>query len=352
MEKNNMVLMYTQAVLDKDVVPDFVLRLGIRHLLSKGLDEEKQKQVQAGDNYKTDFVEMLKNSPIALSTDTANEQHYEVPDDFYQIVLGPQLKYSSGYWPADCDSLADSETEMLELTCRRAALKDGDSILELGCGWGSLTLFMGQKYPNSRITAVSNSSTQRHYIEQQATERELDNITVITADMNDLTVSRQFDRVVSVEMFEHMRNYQQLMRRIASWLKPGGTLFVHLFSHRFFSYTYDADGSGENWMAENFFTDGIMPSDDLLLHFQDDLVIDKHWNISGIHYHKTLEAWLEKHNQHKAEILTLFKGVYGPENALARWVAWKLFFMACSELFAYNDGGEWGVSHYRFIKRA
>jgi cyclopropane-fatty-acyl-phospholipid synthase len=347
-----MVLMYAQAMLDRDIIPDFVVRQVIRYLLAQGLTEEKEKAAQSGDSYKANFVEMLKASPIALSTDTANQQHYEVPDDFYQIVLGHHLKYSSGYWPDGCNDLDVSEAAMLELTCERARIEDGDSILELGCGWGSLTLYMGQKFPNSRVTAVSNSKTQRHFIEQQAANRGLENITVVTADMNDFTIDRQFDRVVSVEMFEHMRNYQQLMHRISSWLKPGGTLFVHIFSHRFFAYTYDADGSGKNWMAENFFTDGVMPSDDLLLHFQDDLVITQHWNISGMHYHKTLEAWLVKHKQRKAEILALFKQVYSAEDALARWVAWKVFFMACSELFAYNNGREWGVSHYLFTKRA
>jgi cyclopropane-fatty-acyl-phospholipid synthase len=343
--------MYVQSILDRNMVPDFALRVGIRHLLSRRLSEEQQKEIAAGDTYKTDFVEMLKANPIALSTDTANEQHYEVPDEFFKIVLGRHLKYSSGYWSSDCRDLEDAEKAMLTLTCQRAAIQNGESVLELGCGWGSLTLFMAQTFPNSPITAVSNSSTQKEYIEQQAAARGLKNISVITSDMNDFQTEQQFDRVVSVEMFEHMRNYQELLARIFGWLKPGGTLFVHIFSHRYFAYTFDVDDSGQNWMAENFFTDGLMPSDDLLLHFQDHFTVKQHWNISGLHYHKTLEAWIDNHKQRKTKILDLFGQTYSPDQALARWVAWKIFFLACSELFRYNDGREWGVSHYLFEKR-
>jgi cyclopropane-fatty-acyl-phospholipid synthase len=346
-----MILTPVQSILDRNIVPDFALRIGIRHLLSRRLSEEQQKEVATGDTYKTDFVEMLKASPIALSTRTANEQHYEVPDDYFKLVLGSHLKYSSGYWASGCHSLEDAESAMLALTCERAAIQDGESVLELGCGWGSLTLFLAQTFPNSAITAVSNSSTQKEYIEQQAAARGLTNITVITSDMNDFQVEQQFDRVASVEMFEHMRNYQKLLARISGWVKPGGTLFVHIFSHRYFAYTFDVDGSGQNWMAENFFTDGLMPSDDLLLHFQDHFAVKRHWNVSGLHYHKTLEAWIDNHKQRKTKILELFGQTYGPGQALPRWVAWKIFFLACSELFRYNDGREWGVSHYLFEKR-
>lgn len=346
-----MISRSVQSILDRNIVPDFALRVGIRHLLSRRLSEEERKESATGDTYKTDFVDMLKTSPIALSTDTANEQHYRVPDAFFKLVLGSHLKYSSGYWPSGCHSLEEAEAAMLALTCQRAAIQNGESVLELGCGWGSLTLFMGQTFPDSAITAVSNSSTQREYIEQQAAARGLANITVITDDMNDFQVEQQFDRAVSVEMFEHMRNYQELLARISGWIKPGGTLFVHIFSHRHFAYTFDVDGSGQNWMAENFFTDGLMPSDDLLLHFQDHFAVKRHWSVSGLHYHKTLEAWIDNHKQRKAEILDLFGQVYGPDQALGRWVAWKIFFLACSELFRYDGGREWGVSHYLFENR-
>ena len=240
-----MILTSVQSILDRNIGYDVALRVGIRHLLSRRLSEEQQKEIAAGDTYKTDFVEMLKASPIALSTRTANEQHYEVPDDFFKLVLGRHLKYSSGYWVSGCQSLEDAERAMLALTCERAAIQDGESVLELGCGWGSLTLFMAQTFSNSAITAVSNSSTQKNHIEQQAAARGLTNITVITSDMNDFQVEQQFDRVVSVEMFEHMRNYQELLARISGWIKPGGTLFVHIFSHRYFAYTFDVDGSGQ-----------------------------------------------------------------------------------------------------------
>jgi len=345
------MLMYAEPFLDRNLVPDFALRQGIRYLLGRRLAEEKAVETAAGENYKSDFVAMLKDSPVALSTDAANSQHYEVPDAFFQIVLGSHLKYSSGYWPHGVTTLDEAEAAMLDLTCRRAAIQNGDSVLELGCGWGSLTLFMAARFPDSRITAVSNSAGQRQYIEQQARARGLHNLTVITADMNNFDTSQKFDRVVSVEMFEHMRNYQTLLRRISGWTNAGGTLFVHIFSHRRYAYTFDTDGPGQNWMAENFFTDGLMPSEDLLLHFQDDFKIQQQWPVNGLHYHKTLEAWLAKHKQHKREILGLFAQTYGPERALARWVAWKIFFLACSELFRTRQGTEWGVSHDRFEKR-
>ncbi len=346
-----MILMFVEPILNRNLVPDFVLRTGIRYLLSRRLAEEKDKERASGGTQKARIVAMLKDSPIALSTTEANEQHYEVPDEFYRLVLGPHLKYSSGYWPDNADSLAQSETAMLDLTCQRAAIEDGDSVLELGCGWGSLTLFMAERFPHSQITAVSNSNTQRQHIELQAAERGLNNITIITADMNDFDISQRFDRVVSVEMFEHMRNYQQLMRRIAGWLNPGGTLFVHIFSHRNYAYTFESAGSS-NWMAENFFTDGLMPSDDLLLHFQDDLQIDQQWSVNGLHYHRTCEGWIANMYSHREDILQLFAAQYGPNKALSRWVAWKIFFMACSELFRYDQGREWGVSHYLFKKQS
>jgi cyclopropane-fatty-acyl-phospholipid synthase len=342
-----MILMFVEPILDRNLVPDFALRSGIRFLLGRRLAEEQAKERAANGAAKAQLVATLKDSPIALSTDEANAQHYEVPDEFYRLVLGPHLKYSSGYWPESVTTLAESEAAMLDLTCRRAAIEDGDSVLELGCGWGSLTLFMAERYPHSQITAVSNSATQRQYIEQQAAARGLTNVTIITADMNDFDIAQKFDRVVSVEMFEHMRNYQELMRRIAGWLKPGGTLFVHIFTHRHYAYAFESAGSS-NWMAQNFFTDGLMPSADLLLEFQDDLSLEEQWAVNGQHYHRTCEGWIDNMYSQRDEILQLFAAEYGADKALSRWVAWKIFFMACSELFAYNQGEEWGVSHYRF----
>jgi len=240
---------------------------------------------------------------------------------------------------------------MLQLTCERAELQDGQRILELGCGWGSLTLWMARQYPRSRILSVSNSRTQRDFILGRAAELGLRNVEVRTADMNDFQPGDQFDRVVSVEMFEHMKNYQLLLRRIAGWLNPGGKLFVHIFSHRHLSYHFVDSGAGGDWMARHFFTGGTMPSDDLLPQFQDDLLLDQHWRVNGLHYSRTLEAWLEKQDAAEKDLMPLFETTYGGRAAARLWIRrWRIFYLACSELFRYRGGGEWMVSHYLFRK--
>jgi cyclopropane-fatty-acyl-phospholipid synthase len=259
------------------------------------------------------------------------------------------MKYSSGYWMRHDVSFDQSEEDMLKITTERAELEDGQSILELGCGWGSLTLFMAKRFPHANITAVSNSRTQKNYIDAQAIARGLKNVHVITADMNTFAIEKKFDRVVSVEMFEHMRNYQKLLKNVASFLKDDGKLFVHIFTHKDIAYLYDATDE-RDWIGKYFFTGGIMPSDHLLMYFADDVKIEKHWRVSGQHYQKTSEAWLTNTDKHHREIMPILKTTYGEEHALKWWVYWRVFFMSCAELWGYDEGNEWIVSHYLFKK--
>ena len=339
-------------LLAKDLLPDAAIRFGIRQRLANTLRKNKQPNTEAQQAALMRHVAELKASPVAIATDEANEQHYEVPTRFYQLCLGKHLKYSSGYWPEPTTTFDESEAIMLGMTCERAELQDGQRILELGCGWGSLSLWMAEHYPKARITSVSNSRTQKAHIDAEAARRGLTNLEIVTANMIHFegVGDGEFDRCVSVEMFEHMKNYQVLMGRIARWLKPGGKLFVHIFTHREYSYHFEAT-SDEDWMAKYFFTGGQMPSDDLLLYFQDDLKIEDHWCVSGMHYSKTSEAWLSRMDENKAEIMPLFRETYGADQAVKWWAYWRIFYMACAELWGYRDGEEWVVSHYRFVKR-
>ena len=335
--------------LERDLVPDQVIRMGIRRLLAARLAEERRGGPEAAMERKADFLDELRRSPIAIRTADANEQHYEVPAPFYELVLGRNLKYSCALWN-DAQDLNEAEAAMLDLTCRRARLLDGQDILELGCGWGSLSLYMAARYPASRILSVSNSRSQKQFIDDRARERGLGNLEVVTADVNEFQTTRRFHRIVSVEMFEHMRNYQQLLRNIRGWAHPDTLLFVHVFAHQTYAYPFEVRDSSD-WMAQHFFTGGLMPSDDLLLYFQDDFRIREHWRVSGVHYQKTSEAWLNKMDKNRQAVMDLFASVYGQKEAL-RWVVrWRVFFMACAELFGYREGREWIVSHYLFEAR-
>jgi len=341
--------MWYDKMLEQDKIPDILLRKQIRKYVRQRLADENKGNVEAQQLHLLELIDFLKSSPIAVNTSDANEQHYEVPTEFYKYCLGKNLKYSCAYWDDGVTSLDAAETRMLELSCERAELKDGQNILELGCGWGSLSLFMAAKYPNSRITVVSNSQTQKEYIDDQADERGLKNLKVITADMNNFDTEDRFDRVVSVEMFEHMRNYKTLLAKISTFLKPDGKLWIHIFVHKEYAYLYEVKDESD-WMSKYFFTGGIMPSDDLMLYFNEDLVVEKHLHINGSNYGKTAEAWLANMDMKRSVIIPIFERTYGVDQAVKWWVYWRLFYMACAELFLYNDGNEWFVSHYLFHK--
>ena len=323
-------------------LPDGVIRLGIRRLLRKRMQKARLERSNLAD-----FVEQLRRSPLAVHTDAANDQHYETPAEFFQKVLGPRLKYSCCLYDSPGASLAEAEESMLRLTCDRAGLEAGQRILELGCGWGSLTLWMAEHYPEASITAVSNSHSQREFIESQAAERGLNNLEVITADMVEFTPPGEYDRIVSVEMFEHMRNYELLFRRVAEWLAPGGEAFVHVFCHAEEPYLFEAEGE-DNWMGRHFFTGGVMPSEDLFDRFADDLRITERWRVDGLHYWRTCEHWLANLDRQREAIVRQFEKALPPAKARLAVQRWRMFFMACAELFRYDGGQRWFVAHYRF----
>ena len=294
------------------------------------------------------FARDMDGFPIAVHTDAANRQHYEIPDDFFGLVLGPQRKYSCCLYPGERTTLAEAETFALDETCQHADLKDGQMILELGCGWGSLSLFMAARFPTARIVSVSNSHSQRAYITAEAARRGLTNLTVVTADMNDFAIDRQFDRIVSVEMFEHMSNWRALLSRARGWLKADGRLFLHVFTHKAHSYRFQSDG--DDWIGKYFFTGGIMPAHDLVHRFPDLFSVEAEWRWSGENYRRTAMDWLSNFDARQEEIMPILKDVYGRDAGVWR-KRWRLFFMATAGLWGHAGGSEWGIGHYRLSPR-
>ncbi len=328
-------------------VPDPLLRWGIRRLCRERLRAEHGRDIEHTWIRFQQVLDALRESPLAIETEAANAQHYEVPARFFELCLGKRLKYSSCLYLNGTETLDEAEEQMLGLYAERAALRDGQHILELGCGWGSLTLYMAERFPASRIVAVSNSNSQREHIMAQCQARGLDNVEVRTCDVNSLQMTQRFDRIVSVEMFEHVRNYAELLHRIRGWLADDGLLFVHIFCHRELMYPFETEGD-DNWMGRYFFTGGLMPAADTFLHFQSDLRLKQQWRLSGRHYQKTANHWLQNQDANAKEVLSLFRSTYGPDVA-AQWVQrWRMFWMACAELFGYQNGDQWLVGHYLF----
>lgn len=342
------------TLLETHLVPDTIVRMGIRRLLKQKLNDEAQLVNKAFNGDYTErtrvFADELRQMPIAICTEDANEQHYEVPAEFYEYVLGPYKKYSSGFWQHPNDTLETAEKAMLDLYCERAQLVDGQTILDCGCGWGSVSLYLAKKYPNSQITGLSNSHSQRQWIMNQAKQRGLTNLTIVTGNIVDYEFEEsRFHRVISIEMFEHMKNYERLLAKLSRWMTDNAKLFIHIFTHKDVPYHYE-DNNGTDWLARYFFTGGTMPSHHLMRAFNNHLHVVEDWTVNGTHYEKTANAWLNQLDAHRPEVMPILEATYGQDDAM-KWLAyWRIFFMACAELWGYNNGTEWQVSHYLFEK--
>lgn len=334
---------------EQGLVPDHVIRLGIRRLLRERLAEVYADDAEQAAQLADAFHVSLQAKPLALVPEKANAQHYEVAAAFFAAVLGQHRKYSCCWWPSGVTTLDEAEEASLKETCRRAGLEDGQRILELGCGWGSLSLWMATHYPESSILAVSNSHSQRKTIEALAQARDLHNLEVVTADFNDFETDARFDRIVSLEMFEHLRNWPAALAKVSRWMVPGGRFFMHVFAHAGAPYLFE-ERDASDWMSRHFFSGGMMPSDDLALRCQDDLRVMQQWRWDGTHYQRTASAWLANMDARRALLFPILQQAYGAD-AERWWMRWRLFFMSVEELFGYERGQRWWVSHYLFEPR-
>ncbi len=339
----------TERWLERGLVPDWLIRIGIRRLLRARLVRECADDPARAAERLERWIAECNRSPIAIATDAANTQHYEVPAAFFAKVLGTHRKYSSGLWTAGTQDLDGAEAAMLALSCERAGIADGMRVLDLGCGWGAMSLWIAQRFPNCEVVGVGNSASQRSDVLARARGRGLANVEIVTADANTFVAPGRFDRIVSIEMMEHTRNWRALLARAASWLEPAGRMFVHVFTHRSVGYPFTEDGDGD-WMARRFFTGGQMPADAQMLRFQDHLRVEAHWRVSGEHYRRTAEAWLANFDRHRADLEPVLRATYG-ERAAAMGNLWRVFFLACAELWGFAGGREWFVSHYRLARR-
>ncbi|KMT17897.1 hypothetical protein BVRB_2g034270 [Beta vulgaris subsp. vulgaris] len=338
------------GALERNLLPDAIIRKLTRLLLASRLRSSYKSSSQLQLSHLIHFVHSLKEMPIAIQTDTAKSQHYELPTSFFKLVLGKHLKYSCCYFSDKQTNLDDAEKVMLDLYCERSGIEDGHTVLDVGCGWGSLSLYIAQKYSNCKVTGICNSTTQKAHIEDRCRELQLKNVEIIVADISTFEMEGSYDRILSIEMFEHMKNYRDLLKKISNWMKPDGLLFVHYFCHKTFAYHFE-DVNDDDWITRYFFTGGTMPAANLLLYFQDDVSIVNHWLVNGKHYAQTSEEWLKRMDRNIAYIRPIMEMTYGKDSAVKWTVYWRTFFIAVAELFGYNNGEEWMVAHFLFKKK-